>query len=219
METVEQYRAEKDDAILLNRYKREYPEYFKFIDDYQRKYYNRDITEVTMGTDYGFYYGLTNYILDKRPKHIVEYGPGFTTLLMHRIAQDLDYNLEVTSYENDPIWFDRLNEMGCNPFGTMKLATLKVEKETEDIYYCCYDHPILDHKDVDFVLIDGPGEVIIDKVHKRNINTNLHNFEVHFDKHIDRIIDGRHETQVFYRTDYESRVLIDGIPSVKGNKR
>ena len=189
MGTIKEYRLEKDDLTQLNRYKEHYPEYFEFIDEYQRRFYDRDDTEVTMGTDYGFYFGLTNYILENKPKHIVEYGPGFTTLLMHRIAQDLDYKLEVTSYENDTIWFDRLNEMGCNPFGTMKLAELKIEKETEGIYYCCYDHPMLDHKDVDFVLIDGPGEVIID-------------------------IDGRHETQEFYRTDYESRVLIDGIPSL-----
>ena len=207
METVEHYRLKKDNIDQLTKYKDKYPEYFEFIDEYQRRYYDRDIREVTMGVSYGFYLWLTDYILNHKPKHIVEYGPGFTTLLMHRIAQDLDYTLEVVSYENDPIWFDRANEMGCNPFGTMKLVELKIEKETEDIYYCCYDHPILNHKDVDFVLIDGPGEVSINNVTKRNINTNLHNFEVEFDRHIDRHIDGRWETREFYSMDYKSRVM------------
>lgn len=205
MITVKKYREEKDDIIGLERYKTNYPDYFNFINNFQLKFYDKDSTLVTMGADYGFYNALTNHILHKKPKYIVEYGPGFTTVLLHRISQDLDYDLKVISYENDPIWFDRLNEINCNPFGTMELVDLKIQKETDGLYYCYYDHSPLAHKDIDFAIIDGPGEVEINGLHKRNINVNVDLMEKSLDREIERIIDGRHETQVYYRLNYKQR--------------
>jgi hypothetical protein len=209
VQTIGEYRKDKD--INLNKFKSIYPKYYEFIDNFQRKYYNEDSMKFTMGTDFGFYCGIVDYILHNKPKHIVEYGPGFTTVLMHRVSQDLDYELKVTSYENDTMWFDILNKMGCNPFGTMILTDLNFERETEELYYVSYNHPM--HEDVDFILIDGPGQVESPKKNgiKRVINTNLHNFEVELDRKINHIIDGRHETQVFYKTEYVNRTLTHPI--------
>jgi len=206
MKTVEEYRQEKDDLFQVERYKAEYPVYYSFINDFQKKFYKEDHKTVTMGADYGFYYFLTQHILHKKPKHIVEYGPGFTTVLMHRLSQDLDYDLKVTSYEDTPLWFDRLNDMKCNPFGTMKLVDLKLEKETDNFYYCYYDHSLEDHRDVDFVIIDGPGKVIINDISKTNININLDMMEKSFDREIEHMIDGRHDTNLFYNINYKQRL-------------
>lgn len=205
MVSVKEYREEKDETFILERYKKNHPDYFHFINNFQLPFYDKDSTQVTMGADYGFYNGLTNYILENKPEYIVEYGPGFTTVLLHRIAQDLDYDLKVVSYENDPIWFDRLNKMGCNPFGTMELVDLKIQKETDDLYFCYYDHSPTAHKNVDFVIIDGPGEVIFNGLHKRNINVNVDMMEKTLDREINHIIDGRHETQDYYKLNYKQR--------------
>ena len=61
-QTVGEYRKDKDRDELRLKFKLEYPEYYDFMDSFQRKYYNKDKTKFTMGADYGFYYGLIGNI-------------------------------------------------------------------------------------------------------------------------------------------------------------
>ena len=104
-DNLEEYRADKELSglylIYKERFKKDYPEYYKFIKEAQDKFYSSSVKDITMGVDYGFYHQMARQIIDHKCKHIVEYGPGFTTLLLHRIVQDLDWEAKVYSYEDN----------------------------------------------------------------------------------------------------------------------
>lgn len=204
MTTIRDYRFKKDCTPSAGLYKEEYPQYFSFISELQSKFYDMDSTEVTMGVDYDVYRDLTRIILNKRPKHIIEYGSGFTTAYIQRVIQDLDYTPYFVSYENVPYFFDKAKEMGLDPNGCMELVDMTIE-DRDDLYYCTYQHDLHIHRDVDFVFIDGPGHVSVNEVRKPNINLNLEIFVKSFNRNIRYLIDGRDATQQYYRKIYKSR--------------
>ena len=203
--TVREYRLEKDNSFNDNFkktyrdiYKQWYPKYHEFIEDFQSSFYEMSSDDMTMGCDYSLYITLTEHIFRFKPKHFIEYGPGFTTVLLHRIAQDLNWEMKVYSYEDDERWYSILKQYGFDPFGTLQLVNMNVE-ERDGFYYCTYEHDLEKHKDVDYVLIDGPGEVIRNGIRKDNINLNLEKLLSHTGRKIPYLIDGRHFTQQHYR--------------------
>lgn len=202
---LEQYRKAMDTERLL--FAERYPEYSTFIDNFQANYYGSAKEEVTMGGCYGYYTSICRIVLDHHPKHIIEYGPGFSTVLLHRVIQDLDYTPVVTSYESSPFWFNRLKEMNCDPFGSIQLVDLNIVKEENDIVYVEYVHDLEKHRDVDFILLDGPTNSSYEGS-SRNINLNVDRLEKAFDRRIRHTIDGRHETQQYYKVPYTERLTI-----------
>ena len=213
--TIGFYRTEKEsykDPNTNKSYKEllseEYPEYFKFISGVHDKFDNLPYSEVSSGVDYGFYRYLIYRVLDWKPRHIVEYGPGFTTLFLHRILQDVDWEVKVYSYEDLDKWYKILTAQGFNPFGTLELVPLSVHdpepSNREGLYYVTYEHDFEKHKDVDLVIIDGPGNVIYNGVEKRNINMNLEKLCKYTGRDINYIIDGRRETQAHYHNSFRT---------------
>jgi len=202
--TVEDYRKNKDTAIYAERFKSEYPQHFEFINELQHKYYKEDSKEVTMGVTYDIYRNLSRLILNKRPKHIIEYGSGFTTAYIERVIEELDYKPTFVSYEHIPYYFDKAKEMGLDPHNCMELVDMTIE-DRDGFYYCTYIHDLEKHRDVDLVFIDGPGIVVVDEVRKQNINLNLEVLVNEFDKKINYLIDGRHNTQAYYRELYTNK--------------
>ena len=205
MKTIKQFRIEgdKNSPLKAKLFQTEYPELYDYINDAHTKVNRFRADNMTMGCSYGMYRDLTRHILGLKPKHIIEYGPGFTTILLHKISQMVDWKMEVYSYEDDERWFNILNDNGFNPFGTMELVELEVV-EKDNIYFCEYKHDLTKHKDVDYVLVDGPGIVVVDGVRRDNINVNLEVLSKSFNKKIQYDIDGRHNTQVYYRRLFEN---------------
>lgn len=206
--TLREYRGDKElHGIYLEyykRYKEKYPEYFNFISEAQEKFYDSSMEELTMGADYGFYLYMTDYIIDHKPKHIIEYGPGFTTLLLHRIVQDIDHKVEVYSYEDNEKWFENNKRLGFDPFGTMELVDMELEVKG-GLVYATYIHDVEKHKDVDCIIIDGPGPLEIDGVNRPSVTTNADLLEKTFDREIRTLIEGRHHTQQFMHINYKER--------------
>lgn len=196
---VEQYREDKDNINFVEQFKLNYPEYFEYINSIQKKFYNFDSQEMTMGCSYAVYSNLVQSILGNKPKHIVEYGPGFSTLLMLRVFEDLDYTPVLTSYENDPVFYKMLVDNGFDVNNVINLVDMEIE-DVDDTYQCTYIHDLERHKDVDFIFIDGPGVVVVNGIRKQNINLNLKEFSKYLGgKRIPYLIDGRKRTHKFYR--------------------
>lgn len=196
---VEYYRRDKDNKEFVEQFKLEYPAYYEYIDAAQKKFYEYDSREMTMGCSYAIYRNLVTKILRQKPKHIIEYGPGFSTLLMLRVFEDLDYTPEFTSYENDPSFYKMLVDNGFDKNNVIQLVDMEVE-DAGDTYNCTYIHDLEKHKDVDFIFIDGPGHVVVNDKKKDNINMNLKVFSEYLgNRYISYFIDGRGKTQKFYR--------------------
>lgn len=207
MSTIKEYRVNKNSEDLVSKFRSKYEEYYLFMKQVHDKFDSFSSDEMTMGADYGLYFALTTILIKDKPKHIIEYGPGFTTLLMHRVLQDQDYTPEIYCYEDRPEWYDILKEHGFDPFNNIELVECKCVKETEDRFYVYYDHDLDKHKDVDFILIDGPGLFVYNGDVKDNINTNLHVMEKRFNRRIMKLIDGRKKTQKFYDIPFEEREI------------
>lgn len=205
MSNIKEYRIEKDDLNQYNRFKEHYPEYCDFITSFQNRFYDYDYSEMTMGADYGFYHGLVNSLVCDKPKHVVEYGPGFTTLLIDKVLSDLGYDYKFTSYENESKWYKILDDIGCNPNQCIELVDSRIVKDADDAYYFEYIHDLDKHRDVDYVIIDGPGEVYVNDIRKDNINVNLDMMEKRFNRSIRHIIDGRKKTRKFYELPFDVR--------------
>ena len=207
-DTLKSYREDKESSGLMleykNRYKKQYPDFYNFINETQKKLYDSSSLDVTMGCDYGFYLHMTNQIIDHEYKHIIEYGPGFTTLLLHRIIQDLDYKVQVYSYEDSEKWFNNNKKIGVDVFGTMELVKMDTELKDDKIY-CEYKHSIDKHRDVDCIIIDGPGPIVIDGKGYPIITTNADLLENVLDREIPVLIEGRHFTQEYYKVNYKDR--------------
>lgn len=196
---IEEYRKDKDNPVFIADFKSRYPTYYEYIEPLHKKFYGYDSTEITMGCSYAVYSHLLDNVLKNKPKHIIEYGPGFTTLLFLRAFKDLNYTPKFTSYENDPTFFKILVDNGFNEENVIELVDLEVV-DAGDTYHCTYLHDLDKHKDVDFVFIDGPGHVSLNDKRKPNINLNLKLLSDNLQgKKIMYMIDGRRDTQVFYQ--------------------
>ena len=203
-----EYRADKELSGLYlmykERFKKDYPEYYKFINEAQDKFYSSSVKDITMGVDYGFYHLMTRQIIDHECKHIIEYGPGFTTLLLHRIVQDLDYEVKVYSYEDNEKWFKSNKDNGLDPFNNIELVDMDLEIKG-GLLYCTYIHDLEKHRDVDCIIIDGPGPLSVDGISSPPVTTNADLFEKTFDREIRTLIEGRHFTQRFMHIPYKER--------------
>lgn len=197
---LREYRLDKDRQSLKEEFKRDFPKYFDYMNSLHEKFNEENSENMTMGCSYGDYHVIAERVLKLKPKHIIEYGPGFTTLLFLRVFEDLDYTPVFTSYENSSHFYKILTDNGFNPGGVIELVDMKIE-DVGSTYHCTYIHDLEKHRDVDFIFIDGPGIVEVDGIRKPNINLNLKNLVEYLGvKYIKHHIDGRRETQKFYHT-------------------
>jgi len=199
MTTVKEYRQYKDDLEAQERLKNKFPEYYTFIKEYQEQFYDENASLMTMGCSYSVYFDLIKQLLGHRkPKHIIEYGPGFTTVLIKRVLQDVDYPVKFFSYENDAKYYNYLLEKGFDISDVVEVVDLDI-KDSKDFYYVTYKHDIEKHRDVDFIFIDGPGHIKQNGASKPNINLNLELLSTTFNRFIQYTIDGRADTQKYYK--------------------
>jgi len=202
---LEEYREIKGLYLTYKeRFEKDYPEYYKFIKEAQDKLSSSSVFDTSMGVDYGFYHQMARQIIDHNCKHIIEYGPGFTTLLLHRIVQDLDYEVKIYSYEDSEIWFENNKNKGLDPFNNVELVDMDLEIKG-GLLYCTYIHDLEKHKDVDCIIIDGPGPLLVDEISRPSVTTNADLLEKTFDREIRTLIEGRHFTQQFMHIPYKER--------------
>ena len=197
-----------------NRSIEELREYFqvnfsKYYDLWYDGYWKSKFTGVGMAV--ALY--LTGYIHTKKPKHIVEYGSGVTTLIMSTILKDLNYGGSVISFEDNKKYYNLGKDSGFYINSDVHLVYVKIN----DNQTCYYNHDMNLIKDVDFVLDDGPD------IAKYNCNasTNMVKLKEHFNTNFSFLIDGRIQQQRYYKSLFGDKVESSwiGIDKTKEFKR
>jgi hypothetical protein len=161
-----------------------------------------------MFTETGKYMSAITYIMENKPKFVVEYGGGQSTWILSELINYLDYGGKVVGYENDEYYYNQHIEKGWNKYNNIKLVDIieSTEFNTRGVRYI---HPIEDIKEVDFVIIDGPDL----KQFQSDPNTtfNLMDIVNHLGYEIPYFIDGRSGTRDFYgnNTDHPHEFGLD----------
>jgi len=157
-----------------------------------------------MFTESGKYISAFNYIIENKPKFVVEYGGGQSTWLLTELINYLDYGGKVIGYECNEYWYNDHVKKGWNKHNNIKLVDIVeyvLKKEDfNDTRGVRYLHPIEDIEGVDFVIIDGPD--LHPKHWENNPSTtfNLMDIVNHIGYEIPFFIDGRDGTRNFYTT-------------------
>ena len=161
-----------------------------------------------MYIDTGKYLAAINYIIEHKPKFIVEYGGGQSTFMITKLLNYLDYGGKIVGYESDEYWYNFHVERGWNKHNNIKLVDITQTRE-DGTYGVRYVHPIEDIEGVDFVILDGPEL----KKFKNNEDPHLFGFTKsdatttfnlkdivnHLGKQIPYFIDGRQGTLKYYQ--------------------
>jgi len=146
----------------------------------------------------GKYTTAIEYIVENKPKFIVEYGGGKSTLLLTELVNYLDYGGKVVGYENDEHWYNYAIENGWNKHNNIKLVD--TEESTENNHRGVrYTHSMEDVEGVDFVIIDGPH--LLSFPTGPNTTFNLKDIVNHLGYEVPYFIDGRSGTRDFYSND------------------
>ena len=144
---------------------------------------------------------LTAYIIDKKPKNIIEYGSGFTTLLISTLLEDLNYGGSLITFEDSEDFYKMTESIGfyekINGDSRVELVPLKFENIL-DKKCCYYDYDLNKIESVDFVLDDGPDLL----KHSANVASSMLKLKEHFNSYFEYIIDGRIGTTEFYKNIY-----------------
>lgn len=143
----------------------------------------------------GKYVNAIKHIVEHKPKFIVEYGGGQSTLMITELVNYLDYGGKVIGYENDESFYNQHIEMGWNKHNNIKLVDV-VQFAKGNLSYVRYNHPMEDIKGVDFVIIDGPNLEEFEPFPYST--TNLEDIVEHLGYEIFYFIDGRLGTKRYY---------------------
>ena len=138
------------------------------------------------------YEEILSYIEKHKPKCIVEYGSGFSTMLIKQKIDELELDTKFFSFEDNKHYYDIIQEhIPCTE--TMELVPFSRDKEHPNLGR--YIHTYGGMEDVDFVIIDGPD------VGRYGIHatTNAVDLKKKFPKNkIKVFIQGRKVTQEWY---------------------
>tara|TARA_A100001515_G_scaffold136457_1_gene128227 strand:- start:2509 stop:3057 length:549 start_codon:yes stop_codon:yes gene_type:complete len=143
----------------------------------------------------GKYINAIKYIMENKPKVIVEYGGGKSTLMITELVNYLDYGGKVIAYESGESFYKKHIESGWNKYNNINLVEMEetIEYEIPGIRYV---HPMEDIQGVDFVIIDGPD------LHSFSSDPattfNLMDIVNHLGYEVPYFIDGRKFTRNFY---------------------
>jgi hypothetical protein len=145
------------------------------------------------------YENAFKWIVENKPKLIVEYGGGSSTKWINQLLDELDYGGKVIAYENNPEWLEYANNKGENEHGSIRLA--QIEVVNRDKGYVRYVHPIEDVEEVDLVIIDGPDyRVFLDtRGHPSNATDNLELIVNHLGREVPYFIDSRTGVVEYYK--------------------
>ncbi len=195
----------------------EYPEYCQYMLDLHEKYEHLDAKGPNpIGAFFKFYHkSIVKKIIDQKLKHVVEYGAGFTTLLLHKIKHTVNWDFEYYSYENVKVYLDTIKEFGFDPDNCIEYVECYCDDKSEPEWNSViYKHDLEKHRDIDLLIIDGPGKfldgpggVMLNTTWKTDKRCTTGNYKILADylgRDFDLSIDGRWNVRQYY-TEYFKR--------------
>lgn len=138
------------------------------------------------------YSEILQYIEKHKPKCIVEYGSGFSTMLIQEKIDELKLDTKFFSFEDNKHYYDVIKD---TIESTQAVKLVPYERDNKNPNIGRYSHTYHGMKDVDFVIIDGPD------VGRYNIDatTNAADLKKKYPKNkIKVFIQGRISTQKWY---------------------
>lgn len=181
-----------------------------FQKEHSEKGYN-----VSTGIDNEDYRLLYDYIIEHKPKHIVEYGSGYSTWFLYNVINDLNLNTKLTSYENDTVFYNYIidnfsflkNTVNLVDIGCVDTVVCKHRVLAQEYTSCRFLHSYKDIEEVDFVIIDGPG-YSGSPYCNCEITLNWEDLSKHFKRDIKCWIDGRNCCRDYYKEIGYSKLMI-----------
>ena len=144
------------------------------------------------------YSEILQYIEEHKPKCIVEYGSGFSTMLIQEKIDELKLDTKFFSFEDNKHYYDVIKD---NIESTQAMKLVPYERDNKNPKLGRYSHTYKGMKDVDFVIIDGPD------VGRYGIHatTNAADLKKKYPKNkIKVFIQGRKTTQEWYGFESEN---------------
>ena len=137
---------------------------------------------------------ITSYIIENKPKLIVEYGSGESTYYINNLLDELGYGGRIVSFEDTELYYNVIKDYGWDEKNSVNLVPIELGV-VDDWTGARYLHSYEGLEEVDYVIIDGPD------IGKLDVNTtfNLLDMWQKFDRFIPYFIDGREGTKRFYQ--------------------
>ena len=153
--------------------------------------------------DDGKYFAVISYIINNKPKLILEYGGGKSTFIISKILKELNYGGKIVAFEDLKKYYDSHENQGYN----LDNNIVYTPESKIDGEFFTYIHDLEPYKDVDLIIIDGPDQ----RVTKTNITLNLELFVNYLKKEIPYFIDGRVGSVNYYKDvkKYKSEIVDD----------
>lgn len=190
----------------------EYPDHCNYMKELHDKYDSWEKSAFACGAHFQMYHEIVRKIVENKCKHVIEYGAGFTTQLLEFTRANLDWEMEFYSYDMHQNYVDVLHAEGFDPRNRIEVTSYSVncnyEDDTREIMY---DHDLEKHKDVDYIILDGPdgnpkhdlNRTCKELTHLATLNPKAL-FE-YTGRHFDFTIDGRWPERLYY-TRYFKRI-------------
>ncbi len=141
----------------------------------------------------GKYLGAMKYIIENKPKFVLEYGGGRSTYILTLLINELDYGGKIIGIEESKKWWDHHNENGSNEFNNIILVGNNIIDEDKFTYV----HDLESYKHVDFVILDGPDYRLYGD--RLGVTLNLKLLVDYIGKEIPYFIDGREGCVKYYK--------------------
>ena len=82
----------------------------------------------------GKYLGAMKYIIENKPKFVLEYGGGRSTYILTLLINELDYGGKIIGIEESKKWWDHHNENGSNEFNNIILVGNSIIEDDKFTY-------------------------------------------------------------------------------------
>ena len=154
-------------------------------------------------------FGAIKYIIENKPKFVLEYGGGKSTWVLTLLINELNYGGKIVGIENQEFWYNDHVSKGLNEFDNIIL----IEEYKIDDDKFTYVHDMEPYKDVDFVMIDGPDFRLYGD--RLGVTDNLEILVNYTGKKIPYFIDGRSGTVEYYQSiGYEDYMIEDRLMNI-----